>query len=390
MSKRDNKRGAGKSSMREKVRQRAEERESSGGGGWLVGDGLAFFSPKKGTSNFRVLPYEVTADDHPEVPAGELWYQRTVWVHYEVGADNKSVVCPLKTIKQRCPICEYRNKLMKDPNADEDTIKALNPRERELFNVLVDGEDEPQLLTMSYHCFGKKLEEEVREGEEEWGGFADLEGGYLLSVRFQEKKLGKNTFLEASRIDFKQDDDIDEGILSEVYNLDDIINIMDFDEIAAMFEEAEDEPPPKRGSGSSRRGGKKEEEEPAGRSSRRGGRKEPEPEPEPSGRSSRRGGRKEERQEEPEPEKETRSSRRGSSRGTPKEEEPETRGGGRSSRRGTKPDPEPEPDGDEDCPHGFTYAKSCNTHEECDECDLWDQCQKAQDAAKNKGGRGRR
>ena len=388
MSKRD-KRGAGKSSMRDKVRQRAEERESSGGGGWLVGDGLSFFTPKKGTSNFRILPYEVTADDHPEVPAGELWYQRTVWVHYEVGADNKSVVCPLKTIKQRCPICEYRNKLMKDPNADEDTIKALNPRERELFNVLVDGEDEPQLLTMSYHCFGKKLEEEVREGEEEWGGFADLEGGYLLSVRFQEKKLGKNTFLEASRIDFKQDDDLDEGMLSEVYNLDDIINILSYDEIAAMFNEEEEEPP-KRGAGSSRRGGKKEEEEPPKRGSSRRSSRDEEEEP-PAGRSSRRGGRKEEPEEEPEPEKETRSSRRGSSRGKPQEEEPPARGGGRSSRRGSKPEPEDEPDAEpDDCPFGFVYATECNKHEECDECDIWDQCQKAQDAAKNKGGRGRR
>ena len=371
MSKRD-KRGAGKSSMREKVRQRAEERESSGGSGWLVGDGLSFFSPKKGTVNLRILPYEVTADDHPEVPAGELWYQRTVWVHYEVGAENKSVICPLKTVKQRCPICEYRNKLMKDPDADEDTIKALNPRERELFNVLVDGEDDPQLLTMSYHVFGKKLEEEVREGEEEWGGFADLEGGYLLSVRFQEKKLGRNTFLEATRIDFKQDDDLDEGILSEVYNLDDLLNILSYDDIAAMFNEEEQDEPPKRGS-SSRRGGKKEEEE-----------------EEPPSRSSRRG-RKEEPEEEPEPEKETRSSRRGSSRGKPEKEEPPARGRGGSSRRGSKPDPEDEPDAEpDDCPFGFTYATDCNKHEECDECDIWDACQKAQDAAKGKGGRGRR
>lgn len=379
------KRGGGKSSMREKVRQRAEERESSGGSGWMVGDGLSFFQPKKGTSNFRILPYEVTAEDHPEVPAGELWYQRTVWVHYEVGADNKSVVCPLKTVKQRCPICEYRNKLMKDPNADEDTIKALQPRERELFNVLVDGEDDPQLLTMSYHVFGKKLEEEVREGEEEWGGFADLEGGYLLSVRFQEKKLGKNTFLEASRIDFKQDDDLDEGILSEVYNLDDIINILSYDEIAALFNEEEEEPP-KRGAGSSRRGGKKEEEEEpqrGGRSSRRSSKKDEEEE-EPPSRSSRRS-RKEEPEEEPEPEKETRSSRRGSSRGKAEKEEPPPRSGGRSSRRSKEEDDEP----GEECPLGMIFGKDCNSSEDCDECDIWDACQKAQDAEK-KGGRSRR
>lgn len=346
------KRGGGKSSMREKVRQRAEERESSGGGGWLVGDGLSFFQPKKGTSNFRILPYEVTAEDHPEVPAGELWYQRTVWVHYEVGADNKSVVCPLKTVKQRCPICEYRNKLMKDPNADEDTIKALQPRERELFNVLVDGEDDPQLLTMSYHVFGKKLEEEVREGEEEWGGFADLEGGYLLSVRFQEKKLGKNTFLDASRIDFKQDDDLDESILNEVYNLDELLNILPYETLSAMFHEGEQE---------------EEEEKP---SSRRRSKQEEEPE------------------EEPEEEKPSRSARRGSIRGKAQEDEKPPRGGGRSSRSRQKEE-EPEAEDDE-CPFGYVFGQDCNSKDECDECDIWDQCQKAKDAAGGKSKRGRR
>ena len=76
-------------SMRDKVRNRAEERESSTGLPWLTtGDSVEMFQPKKGRNKFDILPYEVTVDNHPEQESGELWYQRTVWIHFNIGAEE--------------------------------------------------------------------------------------------------------------------------------------------------------------------------------------------------------------------------------------------------------------------------------------------------------------
>lgn len=235
-----------RTSMRSKVKNRAQERESTAGAGWMNIDGdVEFFNPKKGRNTFDILPYEVTVDNHPEVAAGELWYQRTVWIHYGIGAEEKSYICPLKTIGKKCPICEHRAQLMKDPDADEDAIKDLKPRERELFNVRHD--DTIKLFTFSYHLFGKQLEEEVREGSDEYAGFADLEDGYTLKVRFSEKKFGGNKFLEASRIDFTQKDDEDESVLNDVFNLDEILHILSYKDLEKVYWElAEQESEDKR------------------------------------------------------------------------------------------------------------------------------------------------
>lgn len=331
---RGSKRGNKRMSMRDKVRKRANEREKTGGGGIFNVDGVDFFQPKKGTAKFRILPYEITSENHPELPAGELWYQRTVWVHYGVGIESKSVICPLKTMKKKCPICEEWARLKKDPDVDEDELKALVPKEREIFNILPNGEDDPQLFTYSYHLFGKQLEEEIREGDEEWGSFAELEDGYMLNVRFTEKKIGNsNPFLEASRIDFKQDDDLDESYLDQVQDLDAILNVLPYNEIEKIFL-AEDDPDDK------------QEEEPPEEKPRRGGRGSSR---KPSGRGN---SRKEKEEEEEPPKKKPR------------------RGGRKPSKK----------ENDIECPFGHKYAEDCNSHDDCDECDEWDTCQEAFDA----------
>jgi len=156
--------------MRERARQRAEEREKQGGGGtkYQIEGDFEFFEPSKGENLINIIPYVVSVDNHPEgIPKGEIWYQRSILVHYGIGADEKPYICP-KTNKKACPICDHRAELMKDPDADEELIKELRPREREVFNVLVD--DEILLWEISIHNFGNLLEEEIRYGDETAAG----------------------------------------------------------------------------------------------------------------------------------------------------------------------------------------------------------------------------
>ena len=227
---------------RKKVRKRAEERHSSQGGGLStinLPEGIDLFIPKKGRNVFDILPYEITVGHHPEVKKGELWYQRTFWMHRGIGPEEKNIVCPLKTIGKPCPVCEEYNRLRKDPDADEDVVKALKPKERELYNVIDLGKDSKgqiQILEMSFHCFGKQLEEELSEGSSDNDCFSDLEGGKSLKVRFSEETTGKYTYLEASRIDFvERDQDYKDSILDDVMDLDRLLKILPYDEIQGML-----------------------------------------------------------------------------------------------------------------------------------------------------------
>lgn len=234
-----------KSSMREKARKRAEQREFRSGGARFNFDSKTKFfqiDPKRKIHRLDIIPYKVTVDNNPEVKKGELWYQRTIFVHYSIGTEEKSYICP-KTIGKPCPICENRASLMKNPNASEEDIEALRPRERELFNVIDLDEKEKgvQLWEISYHAFGKQLEEEIREGKEEWAGFADLVDGYTLLCRFKEESIGRTRFMKISRIDFEEREDYSEDILDDAFDLDKILKVLDYEELEKIFLGLEDE-----------------------------------------------------------------------------------------------------------------------------------------------------
>jgi len=230
-------------SMREKAKKKAEKNMSRGGNQLLaVPEGANFLKAKK-RLNMDILPYTVSVHTHPEVQEGDLWYQRTYFAHFGIGSDNKAFVCP-KTIKKPCPICEYVKELFNSD--DEDNVKMakeIKAKEREIYNVidLDDQEKGVQLFEMSYHLFGKALDEEINEGSEELGDFAELEGGKTLDVHFRKKKWNNNEFFEVRKIDFDDRDDYDEDILDDVYDLDKLLIIKDYETLRNTLFDTEDE-----------------------------------------------------------------------------------------------------------------------------------------------------
>lgn len=223
--------------MRDRVRRRAES-HSKGRSTVVLPDGVDRFEVKKGSSLISVIPYEVTVKDHPEqVPVGEHWYEKTFGVHYNVGPMDQQRVCPAMTSSLPCPICEEQARLRKDPEAEEDVVKALRPKERQLFNIEA-VKDEPgvvQILELSYHLFGKQLEEEVQQ-EDDLAGFADIEGGKVIRVRFKKRKLGSNSFLEADRFDFKDRKELSNKILEQALDLDTLVQVPSYKELKKEFE----------------------------------------------------------------------------------------------------------------------------------------------------------
>lgn len=227
---------------RDKVRGAAKDRKQGGGGLTTLDlpEGMEFFQFNAGKNVLDILPYEVKVSNHPQVGKGDLWYERTFWLHRDVGPEEKVFICPQKTAGEACPICEEHSRLKKDPQADEDLVDALRPKKRQLFNVLdkgPKGSGDIQLLEMSYHLFGKKLDTELSEDDGgEIAGFADLEGGLTLKVRMNNESAGQYKFLDADRIDFEErKKDYEDDILDEVVDLDKCLKIESYEKLDAEF-----------------------------------------------------------------------------------------------------------------------------------------------------------
>jgi hypothetical protein len=226
--------------MADKFRQRSERAGEGGGMTLNLPKDVKLLKAKKGKLLLDIVPYIVASKKHPEVKAGEMWPERTYFVHGNVGPEGKLVVCP-KSVAKPCPICEEYEKLRRDPDAEEELVKSLRAKKRQLFNVRVKGEKEFQIFDMSYFCFGELLEEEVREGEESNAFFADLKGGKTLRIRFDEEKFGTRTFVKAARIDFLDRSELPEAILKKTQELDSLLKIMSYEELEALFHGSDDE-----------------------------------------------------------------------------------------------------------------------------------------------------
>ena len=346
--------GKGDTSMRDRVRQKAQEggeggKYDSGGRNlpYKLPTGKELFSPKKGISLIDIIPYKVSIKNHPDdIPAGDLWYRRKIFVHFGIGIEEKSYICPLKTpgIGKKCPICENRAQLLKDdPEGNKEVLAQLKPKQRELYNVInLEEEDKGvQLWDMSYHLFGKKLEEDLKTGDEDWVGFADLKSGFSLKIRFSAKTVGGFGFVEATRIDFQSREDYDKAVLDDTIDIDAMLDVLSYEELEKRLlgiEEQSGDEKKEQSTASKKRDevedAEKKEAAPASKYRRGGSAEKEEPAPD---------AKKEDKKEAAEPP--------------------------RRVRRGA-------PEAEEACPKGHKWGKDNDTTDDCGKCpnDTWEKC----------------
>jgi len=218
-----------------------------------IPDGIGIFRAEPNTRvRLDFLPYIVTDPNHPDrddekeaaVP-GTLWYRRPFKTHKNVGYDNVTLVCPT-SIGKHCPICEYRQKLLKEGKSWQDkAVSSLTPSSRSLYIVVpLDSknyEEKPHIWDFSDHLFQNKLNIELHENRE-YAIFADLEEGYTLRIRFIEGQAQKAKFPEANRIDFEErQKKYDKSILDKVPNLDEVLVVLSYEQIEAKFFDSEED-----------------------------------------------------------------------------------------------------------------------------------------------------
>jgi len=318
--------------MSARTKKRAQENKNKGAANtFKLPDGAEMYKPKKGTKSIDIIPYTVTIDNHPDAEKGEQWWERTYFVHFNIGPEEKPRICP-KTFGKPCPICEERKDLMReDDEANQDLIDELKPKERVLYNIidLSDQDKGVQLMDMSYFLFGKQLDEEIREGDDEVADFAELKGGKTLKVRWAERSLGTNTFVDASRIDFKDRKDYDDDILDDSFDLDNILIVRSYEELQAELHGTE--APPEESNG------KKEDKS--------------DDDGDDDGDDDEEAKKKEEIKKERER---------------------------RRAEKAAKAEKEKGDDKDK-CPHGHKFGADTDDYNECDDCDLWVECDDAKE-----------
>lgn len=158
---------------------------------------------------FDVLQYEVTEAHNPCADPGDMHFERTYFLHGQLGADGKGVaICRLKTYREPCPVCEYLASLDWNKPEEKAIKQAMKPKERQLFNVfdVTDAGKGVQVWDVSYHLFGKQLDAELKNADAEDGvEHFDSKGmdGKTLKLAFTAGSMGKHDFYTASSINFK-------------------------------------------------------------------------------------------------------------------------------------------------------------------------------------------
>ncbi len=233
------------------ARRRAgsEKRDAQhrGGGEWTtltIPDGVDIWQPKKGSHRIDIVPFAV-GKGNPYAAEGELYYERTYYIHRGVGPNNDSYICLAKTFDKPCPICEYRAKRAADPDADDKELKDLKPKERQLW-LVHDRSDEGKvkLWEFSHFLFGELLDMQRRDAEDDErhvAEFDDPDGGSQLKVSFEEKAFDGNSFLKAYNIDFRErKDGLPDGLLDHGICLDDLLKEVSYDRLKAIFHQEEE------------------------------------------------------------------------------------------------------------------------------------------------------
>jgi len=342
-----------------------------------------------GRAKLDFLPYVVTSATHMDrnekneiaVP-GEIWYKAPYKVHRKIGANDDSFIC-LTTIGKRCPICEYRAKLMKESDGTKEAkeqIDALRPSLRNLYWVVPIGvkdfEEKPHIWDISQAMFQKLLNTELEENPDN-EIFPDLAEGLTLSLRFSSETIGKSKpFAETSRIDFEdRDEEYPESLLDKLPSLDNVFKILSYKELDAIFleldpediakeetEAAEEEPLRKRKKAEPEEETEEVEEPPLRK------RKSAEPEEEKPARTRKAALPEPEEEDEAGPTEEQEEQKPVRVRKTESEPEPEEEKPVRTRR------PEPTKVDDSRCPHGFKFGVDTDLKKQCDTCNVWEDC----------------
>lgn len=244
------------------ARQRASILSSGFSGTALkVPESLKFWEAEAGTAVLEFIPYKVGKGNPVAQVPGTMYYERTYYLYRNVGADEKSYICASKTFGKPDYIQELRNKEARNPNADKEFLRSLNPQMKQLFLVYDHGAPDKglQLWDFSAHNFGTVLDDRINGSAESKGWdffYYPDETGFTLEVALKKEKFSGREYLKASAIDFTRRDDrtvkkvkeLYEEVCTRGYCLDDFLVETPYEKLKKIYLMISDDVAPDEGS----------------------------------------------------------------------------------------------------------------------------------------------
>ena len=238
-------------SMRDRTRQKANESGSFVADYIKLPQGIELFDLEEAIKEDKrskkvpidIIPFEVTQrhpfdEDSPGEMIGDLWWRFRIYVHSQIGAEEKKYAC-LRTFGKKCPICQERKRLM-DADEEEKLVENLRATTRELYFISNDGMKTAQLWDMSHYLFMKGLDKEVKTGDEELADFNAVEGGFTVITRFSEEKYKGGTYYAADRYDFESRDDVPDKLIDSLPDPASCVIELSFDKLQAILYDTDD------------------------------------------------------------------------------------------------------------------------------------------------------
>jgi hypothetical protein len=145
-------------------------------------EGLDLFSVKDKKNTIRICPPTWEDFEH---------YGLDIWVHYRIGPDKSSFICPKRQSNEECPICNESEELLSEGKVKE--ADALKAKKRVLV-WLIDrsAEDEgPKLWAMPWTVDRDIVKQAVDEDNGEVLRVDHHEDGY--DVTFDKSGTQRNT-----------------------------------------------------------------------------------------------------------------------------------------------------------------------------------------------------
>jgi hypothetical protein len=260
------------------ARFKAENHESLNSRSYVkIPEGMSLLQLREeGPLRLDVIPFTLSKPNKYNCVPGDLWWEKTFYVHRNVGAEKQTIVCPKSgDPNAQCPICEFIQ-----ANRNEwETIKPVMAQERQLFNVIKAGEpDKVYIVNQAYKILGEKIDDKINNAEqdEHFEYFADpgkwtqedaedfgdsivvgTPKGMTMKLTIKPKSLGGNqTFMDVTALDFKPRKYTTQKLLGMAVDLDTILTILSYEKISAMIggvptsepwdEEAEEDESPKK------------------------------------------------------------------------------------------------------------------------------------------------
>lgn len=180
----------------------------------------------------------------PQIPtpkAGQQAFVRDYYTHNNFGASGKEfAICPRLTHGLPCPICEAIKDQLSSGQITKDQAKAMNAKQRSLFNVWLPEENKVVLFDTSYNTFTKQMYSVVGAtaavaGMEYADYFADATEGSFIHATFIEKPLSGNKYYELVAAILQKHGGVPAYVLAKAVALDDVLVTESYEALKARF-----------------------------------------------------------------------------------------------------------------------------------------------------------